>query len=223
MICMSKPLGTIAYLGGIPAVPEEFCWSWAQMVQYNAESLGELGASHVHYDRAKASYHVMARNSLVDNMYGEWLLQIDCDMQFEPDLAVRLLHRMQETGADIVTGVYCTGPSPHLPVLWGTVDGQFQRIGGVKDLDVFKVSASGGGALLVRKTVFDLIKSELNEQPFDIIPPYSEDLSFFKRCEQLGLVTVADWRINPGHLRNRSITLSDWQPHDSELVYEDIH
>ena len=55
-----KHIGSVAYMGGIWAKPEEFDWSWTQMLCFNYEHLGPI-----HYDRAR----------LTNSMHnGRWLL-----------------------------------------------------------------------------------------------------------------------------------------------------
>jgi hypothetical protein len=39
MLFHNRAIGTVAYLGGVMAVPEPFAWSLAQLVQYNSELL----------------------------------------------------------------------------------------------------------------------------------------------------------------------------------------
>lgn len=219
----SRVLGTVAYLGGVASVPEEFCWSWGQMIQYNSEQF-DLSRHHVHYERAKVSYHSLARNSLAEHMQGNWLLQLDADLEFEPDVLVRLLHRMSQHQADVVTGVYVTGGKPHLPVIYGKGEdgGPYRRILDVRETDVFPVHAAGGGILLVKRDVFKRIREETGEQPFDIRGQYSEDFSFFERCHQVGAKVICDQTCNPGHLRNRAYYLEDREIDYADLRYEEL-
>jgi hypothetical protein len=75
---------------------------------------------------------------------------------------------------------------------------------------VFQVDAAGGGCLLVRKRVFERIEDELGEEPFARTPPLGEDMSFFKRCERLGVKVYCDARIECPHLTVRPVTLDDY-------------
>lgn len=60
---------------------------------------------------------------------------------------------------------------------------------------------------MVRRSVFSRIKTELGEDPFDRKKPLGEDMSFFKRCELLGIKVYCDARIEFPHLQVRPITL----------------
>ena len=42
MLIQSKTIGTVAYLGGLANVFEEFCWCWGQLIQFNNEYLALL-------------------------------------------------------------------------------------------------------------------------------------------------------------------------------------
>lgn len=214
----NKCIGTVAYLGGLPAVLEEFAWSFAQLVQFNAESLCGPG-EYIHYERAKLSLHSAARNSLVESMRGDWLLMLDTDHSFAPDLCARMLDRMNAANIDVLTGFYQYKAHPHPPVLYLENGEFFSPLGswrprgdtsGANTLDLFPVAAAGGGCLMVRRSVFDRIADEFHCGPFDILPPFGEDMSFFKRLKKLNIQTYCDARIACHHLMVKPVTLSDY-------------
>lgn len=211
MLLKNTPIGTISYLGGLPSVLEEFTWSLAQMIQFNTEALCGPG-EYIHLARTKASFHAFARNSLVDQIQGDWLLMLDTDHQFGPDLLLRLLDRLNACDADVITGLYQHRQSPHVPVLYLKNENDLYSPIGAWDpsATAFTVDSCGGGCLLVRKRVFDRIRAELKESPFDIIHPFGEDHSFAKRCEKLGIKIICDPRIECNHLQIRAVTLKDY-------------
>ena len=90
MLLGRKAIGTVAYMGGLPAVLEAFTWSWGQMIQYNQEVFCE-GSEYIHYERTTISDHAPARNNLVTKFVGDWLIQMDTDHQFEPDIVARMV------------------------------------------------------------------------------------------------------------------------------------
>lgn len=196
-------LGTIAYLGGIPALPEKFVWRWSDLIRFNSEHVVNKD-TYIHYDRSQVSYHADARNTLAENMRGNWLLQLDCDLDFEPDLLMRMLHRMQKYDLPVLTGVYVSRTHPHMPVLYSydEEDG-FTRISkwDTREHDVFRVGGAGAGLLLIQKEVFEFLTLK-DEKPFSIVPPYSEDLSFFHRCHKYGIPVWCDPRIEASHLQS---------------------
>ncbi len=116
-----KAIGTVAYMGGLQAVAEAFCWSWGELLAYSAHSLCESN-EYIHRDKSTMSWHAAARNGLADRMLGDWLFMLDTDHAFEPDLLGRLLHRLNEHQLDVVTGVYVFKRPPHSPVIFGRVN-----------------------------------------------------------------------------------------------------
>ena len=211
MILGKKPIGTIGYMGGVLTVPEPFAWSFAQMVQYNTEYLCEPGQV-VHYERATVSYHAYARNCLVERLRGDWLLMLDTDHQFEPDLAARMLHRLEQNSLDVLVGLYHYKSPPHSPVLyrWGKKGlqplGQWQRF---KEPYLVPIGSSGAGCLMVRRQVFEKIRAT-GQSPFDIIPPFSEDHSFFKRLARLKIKAYCDPTIEYHHLAWKPLAAADF-------------
>jgi hypothetical protein len=220
MIVGRKPIGTCAYLGGIPAVLEKFCWSWGQLIAFSAHYLCESN-EFIHLDRAEISFHSWARNGLADRMLGDFLFTLDTDHEFEPDLLARMLHRLNEFNLDVLCGLYQFKKAPHAPVLYGWYKPEGAETEGLLPLagwgdtgDVMEVGGAGGGCLLVRRRVFDRIRDELNERPFDVIGQMGEDLSFFTRLRRLGIAPYVDVRVECPHLQVRPITLSEYRPGD---------
>jgi hypothetical protein len=206
---MNKPIGTIAYLGGLPAVLEPFCWAWGQMVQFNQEYLVNPGET-VWYDRATVSLHPYARNELARRFLGDWLLQLDTDHEFEPDLALRMVVLFDQIGADVLSGVYLMKTHPHVPVLYNwNADGSLAPIADWdRSVSAVEIGSSGGGCLLVRRRVFERIASELKEDPFELIKPFGEDHSFYHRLKRLGIKAYAATAIESPHLHLEKVTVA---------------
>jgi hypothetical protein len=219
MIFRNKPIGTVSYLGGLPCLLESFCWSWGQMLLHSTEVLCDSD-TYIHTDRATFSDHGPARNSLVNRMQGNWLLQLDTDHSFEPDLLVRMLDRMEVNKIDVMLGMYQFKRPPYSPVLFhrdgdtkfvAAIAGWGAKDGGSKP-DIVQVSSSGGGCHLVRREVYDRIERELRQRPYDRVEGLSEDHSFFWRCKELKIPIYCDMRIECNHLEIRPITIEDFDP-----------
>lgn len=197
-----RAIGTIGYMGGIMALPEPFVWSWTQLVEFNHSGMCQPG-EYVHYDRSRFSLHWSARNELVERMRGDWLLMLDTDVVFEPDLAARLVGTMYKYDLDVVAGIYPFKKAPSCPVLF-LYNPETDRHDAIIDWDrsceLFEFSGGGAGCLLIRRRVFDRIAAELKERPFDIIHPLGEDNSFFARIRKLGIKAMCAWRVECGHL-----------------------
>jgi hypothetical protein len=210
MVRGNKAIGTVAYLGGLMSLPEKFCWSWGQMIQYNTEYLCNPG-SYVHYDRATASFHSFARNELAKNFLGDWLLMFDTDHSFEPDIVARMLHRMNTCDLQVLVGVYVYKNPPYSPVLYqyNDKDEIMPLAKWDESVDVFQIGSSGGGCLMVKREVFNRIERELKCMPFDIEHPYGEDHSFFRRLKKLGIEAFCCPKIEAKHLAIKELSWQD--------------
>lgn len=214
MLYRKRAIGTIAYLGGLPALLESFCWAWGQMVQYNSEYLCAPGEV-VHYDRAPVSLHDFARNTLVDRMQGDWLLQFDTDHVFDPDITARLLFAARTFDLPVVVGIYRHKVGAGSPVIyqWNADATQALPIGAWdRDARVIEVGTAGGGCLLVRRAVFDRIRAELKQLPFARMDNLGEDHSFFRRCKTLGIPVHVLPRVEAPHLAVRPLEMVDYVP-----------
>lgn len=209
---MNRCLGTVAYMGGIPALYEEFVHSWTGLICHAHEYVCGPG-EYVHFDRAKVSVHDVARNVLAESMRGQWLLQLDCDHAFEPDLLARLMNVAEDTGADVVTGLYLMRHAPFPPVLYRQTDAGLSQLGDWdRSLSALEVDSAGGGCLWVRRKVFDRIREELGERPFDRVQGMGEDHSFFLRCKRLGIKAVCAVDVECHHLHVKALQKSDYDP-----------
>lgn len=226
MLIGKKTIGTIAYMGGVMALPEPFVWSWTQMIQYNSEFL-ENEQERIHYNRATVSYHSFARNSLVDSMQGDWLLMLDTDHQFEPDIALRMLNKMNTYNIDVLAAPYLYKSSPHPPVLYG-YDTKKKEKYIIADWDkennpeIMPIYGAGAGCLMVRKKVFDEIKVKTEQGPFEIYfskkdkSPLSEDHSFFERLHDLGIQPYVTLDLESPHLIYKKLSL--FKDYDASAV-----
>lgn len=218
-----RPLVTVGFMSGIPAVVTPFWWSSLRLVQYNAEALD----FEVAYDQAGISEHSEARNLLARRMAGDWLLMLDMDHEPEPDTLARLLNAAQSVDALVMSGLYRYKTPPYHPCafLWGEKPGQTAPVA-VWDRPLFTVDSVGGGCLLIHRSVFDRIRAELNEEPFDKVPfvcdgrkgLWGEDHSFCQRCETLGIPVWLHTGVECYHLRYGRVTQEDFDQHAPACV-----
>lgn len=209
-------VGTIGYMGGVPALMSEWVWSWTQMLAFNSE---HFGSGAVHYEKAAQSFHSSARNELAAKMKGDWLLQMDTDHEFDPDICARLVETFEQHNLDVLCGLYYMRQWPHLPVIFKYFDDILTPEGEplsrpivawTGDTPIIQVSGTGGGCLLVRRRVFDRIRRELKCEPFDIRHPWSEDHSFFMRLHSLEIPVYCDTRVQCYHLTTKRVTGNDF-------------
>lgn len=230
MLKHRMPIGTIAPITGLPSLLSEFFKSYAQMLQFSIEEL--CGPDqYIHQAFPLHSLHDLARNQLANTMRGEWLLQLDTDHQFEPDLLVRLVNAMTTYDADVVTGLYLHRSPPYGPTLWKfDEDGNKAAFHDWPNGEVLEVDCAGSGCLLVRRRVFDRIWDELGEEPFsrtefegrDGRIVVGEDFAFFRRLQKLGIKTICPTYIECHHLDIRPLKYAnDYINADSAYIRDD--
>ncbi len=189
MIVANQPLGTVAYIS-TKVVDEPFCFSLAQMVAFSAQYATPPGY-YLPGDHATEGNQITCRNELVKKMQGNWLLQIDSDHKFEPDLLVRMLSLFENNHLDVLSGLYHFKQPPHNPVLFQYDDGRYKAVltwDRRDEVKLLPIGATGAGVLLVRRSVFDRIRKEQGEMPFNNFPPCKfDDFNFFERCRVLGI------------------------------------
>lgn len=173
------------------------------------------------------------RNALVRRFleYGkaDWLLMLDSDMTFKPDLMERLLEFADPVDAPIVGGL-CFGFDDKAniqPTLFGLVGDesspQVIRYHEWPPDAMFQVAATGTACLLIHKTVFEKIRDvqlpNRNGRPGfnNAFPwfqetehdnsPVSEDITFCWRAGLLGIPIYVNTAVRLGHIKDRELTM----------------
>lgn len=226
MLLGKKVIGTIGYMGGVMALPSPFVWSWSQMIEYNNDYLIEPGQQ-ILYTKTDNSYHSFARNNLVKQMRGDWLLMLDTDHQFEPDLLARMLYiLMKNPEVQVLSGIYQYKGPPYSPKIyhWSKDGKAIEAIGDwdkPKGRYLIPIGSAGGGCLLIKKEVIEKMKLKFKEEPFDILHPFSEDNSFFIRLRKLGIKAYCDPSIEYHHLVYKPLSLADFKKDNIDLTKHD--
>ena len=208
-----KPLGTVARMWGTQ-VPGKFTDSLAQMLVYSQRVLCKPG-EFIHYPPSPSySWHEGARGELVASAIGDWLLQLDTDHVFAPDLLERLLRLRAKYNTRVLSGLYFNKNYPHFPVAntWGESKVN-QLMLWDPSQEVLEMGPVGGGCLLVDLDVFREISQKTKEAPFAIRPGLSEDYSFCLRCRECGIPVHLATNVESHHLRPESVIAKrdlDW-------------
>jgi len=209
-----KTIGTIGLMGGVPSNHFEFTWSLANMIQYNNEYICTPGEI-IHLDHADVSYHAAARNQLASRFLGDWLLMLDLDHAFQPDLLARMLllvnqyKHFKDIDIGVLSALYHYRREPFLPVAYMWNDkktGCQQMTDWESDSLLIEVDSAGAGCLLVKREIFHRIYEDLNEEPFSPKNGLSEDHSFFYRLSELGIQPYLAHKIQAAHLMTVPIT-----------------
>lgn len=166
-----------------------------------------------------------ARNQLakkaVDDGFDR-MLWLDSDMQFEPDLLVRLANDMEQFDLDFVCGLYFARKPVTHPIIYKEliydIDREKQTLDAraVKYLDypkdsLFEIAASGFGAVLMKCSAMEKLIREYG-QPFAPMPGFGEDITLCWRMKKLGMKMWCDSGVKLGHMGSIAIT---------EAVYEE--
>ena len=168
MLIGRRTIGTVGTMSGILSIPTPFVESYNQMIQYNSEYLVQP-TERINYIAASVSDHAFARNSLVEQFQGDWLLMLDTDHTFEPDILARMLHFMGKYDLNVLCVPYVYKGDPHPPVLfgWNPKTKMSYKIGDWdRKAEVMPIHSSGAGCLLVRKGVYDLMAKKFPEGAF---------------------------------------------------------
>lgn len=188
---------------------------------------------------ARSSLIYDARNILskmaLDQHYDR-ILWLDSDMVFPADLLDRLSSDM-DTGKRYVSGMYFTRKNPVHPVIYKETGyrkeegGQipyctpvdyFQyenainekwdyTVSGDGNPDcVFEVAATGMGCCLMETSVIQEVFDRFG-LPFTPMPGFGEDLSFCRRCEELGIQMWCDSSVQCGHIAQKVVGINEYK------------
>ena len=176
---------------------------------------------------------VEARNRIaatfLEATQAEWLLSLDTDMGFQPDLLERLVAVADpverpvvgalcfinsEVGSDGMGGVR-TVPKPSI-FFWGTTpDGPNGEKGGTGFLPMLRYpadtlvecSGTGAAAILIHRSVFERIGSKWGHNYYGQIAnpeggmAFSEDFSFCIRCAEFGIPIHVHTGVKTSHMK----------------------
>lgn len=141
---------------------------------------------------------------------------LDSDMVFDPNTLLSLHKDMDETGADIITGLYVKRHTSVLPVLYKTIQPPSKNENGeiekcvVDYLDyppdrLFPVAGAGFGCVLMSVPLLRKLWNDYGP-PFSPFVWAGEDISFFHRANMAGANILCDSRIRLGHVGNVTFT-----------------
>lgn len=202
-------------------VPSEFAWSMLRMLEH--DRVGESAPRHLHtFSTYRWGPNVgQCRDYHVADLFdtnAHWLLQIDADMEFPPDLVDRLLAIADPVARPVVGGVYLADGG--WPLAFKRSENFYHPMEipetgldlGVPER-VFPVDGLGAGCLLVHFSVLAAIHRKWPRQ-YRFTPCFAEvelpngqvlgeDLSFCWRVTELGLPVYGILGLGLGHVKTR--------------------
>lgn len=202
---------TLIAVPAMDQVPARFCASLAM--------LKRTGDSVVGFEISSLIY--TARNNLsarAIQLGADYVLWLDSDMVFAPDILERLFADYSAGKGDIISGLYFRRVAPFKPVLFSavesTAEGPFTAEPESIPDDVFEIAGCGFGCVLMpTEVLMDVIGKYGN--PFDPINGMGEDLSFCWRARQCGYRIVCDPAVSLGHVANMVVDRSFFDSYNS--------
>lgn len=179
-------------------VPTPFCQS-VSMIQ-------KVGQTAIAYQMGSLIY--TSRNELAAKsvrIEADYVLWLDSDMAFTPDLLVTMYKVLTENNLDILTGLYFRRVPPYSPVLFDKLEFENGKCEWTdysdKELpkERFEVGGCGFGCVLMSTEIFLSVQAKYGDL-FGPINGVGEDLSFCWRARQCGYKVVCDPDIICGHV-----------------------
>lgn len=139
----------------------------------------------------------------------EYVLWLDSDIVFEPDLLEKL-HSDIESGKDIVSALYFARRYPYFPVIYkktGLKDGKpvCTNYTDYPKNRLFTVEVCGFGAVLMKTKVLADMGRKFDNW-FAPMINFGEDFSFCIRARECGYEIWCDPAVKPGHVGNIIVT-----------------
>lgn len=139
------------------------------------------------------------------NMNAEYILWLDSDMVFQPDLLERMFKVMEENKLDFLSGLYFRRAIPFSPVIFDKLemreDGCHWHNAETVPTELTEIEGCGFGCVLMKT---EIIANVFGSQG-DLFTPLfgvGEDLSFCWRARQAGYKLYLDPSISLGHVGN---------------------
>ena len=196
----------------LDTLPALFCQSLAL--------LQRAGDTQVGFEVGSLVYN--ARNNLARQAIkseADWVLWLDSDMVFSPDLLQRMLKVCTENDIDFLTAL-CFRRKPHFtPCLFDRLDkvgrgASYTALMSVPD-GRFKVGGCGFAGVLMSTDVLMSVASKFDGRMFDPLEGFGEDVSFCWRARQCGYDIWCDSEIEMGHVGNCIVTRAYFEAYEA--------
>jgi GT2 family glycosyltransferase len=158
-----------------------------------------------------------ARNEIMANRTGDWVLMIDSDHEFPSYLLERLLSHK----APVIAPIAYKKAPPYFPVIykkaptWTKEEPLYNPIMVWKMDSLFEVDMVGTGCVLIHNCVLDSLK---HTPLFLYTDKVGEDLYFFQKVTEAGWKIVVDPQIPFGHTTQTSVDHFTFHNHNKEML-----
>lgn len=184
-------------------LPALFCQSLAL--------LQRAGDTQIGFEVGSLVYH--ARNNLARQAIkaeADWVLWLDSDMVFAPNLLQRMLSVCLDNKIDFLTAVCFRRKPPYTPCLFDRLEkidkgASYTALMTVPD-GLFQVGGCGFAGVLMSTDVLMSVAAKFEGRMFDPLEGFGEDVSFCWRARQCGYDIWCDSSIEMGHVGNIIVT-----------------
>lgn len=187
----------------LDTVPALFCQSLALLQRAGDTIVGFQVGSLVYNARNE-----LARQAIKSE--ADWVLWLDSDMVFEPDLLKKMLKVCKENNIDFLTGLCFRRKPPYTPTLFDRLDKMEHGASYTTIMSVpegrFKVGGCGFAGVLMSTDVLLSVAARFGGRMFDPLEGFGEDVSFCWRARQCGYEIWCDSDIELGHIGSMVVT-----------------
>lgn len=187
----------------LDTVPALFCQSLALLQRAGDTIVGFQVGSLVYNARNE-----LARQAIKSE--ADWVLWLDSDMVFEPDLLKKMLKVCEENDIDFLTGLCFRRKPPYTPTLFDRLDKMEHGASYTTIMSVpegrFKVGGCGFAGVLMSTDVLLSVAARFGGRMFDPLEGFGEDVSFCWRAKQCGYEIWCDSDIELGHVGSMIVT-----------------
>lgn len=187
----------------LDTVPALFCQSLALLQRAGDTIVGFQVGSLVYNARNE-----LARQAIKSE--ADWVLWLDSDMVFEPDLLKKMLKVCEENDIDFLTGLCFRRKPPYTPTLFDRLDKMEHGASYTTIMSVpegrFKVGGCGFAGVLMSTDVLLSVAARFGGRMFDPMEGFGEDVSFCWRARQCGYEIWCDSEIELGHVGSMIVT-----------------
>ena len=163
-----------------------------------------------------------ARNNLARQAIkaeADWVLWLDSDMVFNPDLLQRMLKVCTENDIDFLTALCFRRKPPYTPCLFDRLDKIGSGASYTALLSVpegrFKVGGCGFAGVLLSTDVLISVSAKFDGRMFDPFEGFGEDVAFCWRARQCGYDIWCDSDIEMGHVGQCVVTRSFFEAYEA--------
>lgn len=184
-------------------VPALFCQSLALLKRAGDTVIGFQIGSLVYNARNELAKQAIKSEA-------DWVLWLDSDMVFEPNLLNRMLTVCKDNDIDFLTAICFRRKPPYTPCLFDRLEKMEHGASYTTIMSVpegrFKVGGCGFAGVLMSTDVLMSVAAKFGGRMFDPIEGMGEDVSFCWKARRCGYDIWCDSDIELGHVGNMIVT-----------------